>query len=139
MHSHELNSFLGLELPESLREFTNASKGIRPLVTSNHIQRHALLTKAFVIYTLRSYFYGHGIASYFYPLIRYTGASSRSKMLHFAILCSFGSMDTAQPQQQQTYEQFLKSKSFEVDGNKIVPKPLAQIETDDVGSTNPTF
>lgn len=137
IHTLVLREFLKLELPASIRDFNNSARKVIE-VKAQKIQRHTLLTKSFVFHALRTYFQGHGVTSYFYPLIRYTGASVSSPMLHFVILCSFDSEETAYPGESQRCYNFLRSKSYEVKGNSIIKSPFP-IESMDIDPSNPKF
>lgn len=138
MHTNEIWRFLRRDAAQSIKEFNNLARKYYP-INKKHFQRNTPLTKAFVFHTLRSYFQGHGIKSYFYPLVRYTGASSSSRMLHFAILCSFDPPDVAHPEEIQSAEDFLKSKSYEVQGSSINVSPLGAMETIDIGGNHPNI
>ncbi|HUI30183.1 MAG TPA: hypothetical protein VLX91_08190 [Candidatus Acidoferrales bacterium] len=139
IHTSELNNFMRhRDIPQQIKEFNNAAKRF-PRLSGEHTQQHTLLTKSFVFHTLRTYFKGHSITSYFYPLVRYTGKTKKSSMLHFAILCSFNSDGSALPEEPQSASDFLRSISYKVQRGAIVLSPIAPIENIDTGRNNPNL
>lgn len=52
-------------------------------------KKHTWALKAALHNTLRGYFKGTNVAALYFPLVKYTGASSASPMLHWMIFCQF--------------------------------------------------
>lgn len=115
---------------EKVRNYINCSLKETPMDGNLDLQNNTPILKAFIFTILRDYFKGHNIASFFFPIIKYIGRTSRSKMLHFTILCRMESECLPQPNEFQTAEEFLMQKSLFAKGDSIYEYPLCSMECD---------
>jgi len=94
------------------------------------MQRSTLHLKAFVFSVLRAYCHGHNISSLFLPPVKYVGRSTRSRMLHFAVLCRFGNVENALPVEVQDDDGFLRKACVHAQDDHFKVEPCSAQEPD---------
>lgn len=112
---------------------------IDPVEGRTVLIRHPSL-KAFVFVTLKKYFDGENIRSFFMPPVHYVGSSKSSPMVLFAILGTYDGLHQSTPLSLQTTTDYMTEQCFELSEDAtLVPVKKCDIESHSVTTPDATL
>lgn len=118
-HTHQMNTFAeDRDMPEETAAYLKQLP--RPkLLADGRMHQSVPHLKAFVCHTLRTYTRAHNVSTFFLPAVKYIGRTPSSPMLHFLVLCRFGSEEDALPPDHQSPGRFLCEVSYRATDDRI--------------------
>jgi len=94
----KLRSFLSENLFSETQNYVEVCSNQNPLPMTGSVQgTHTWALKAFLHNILRQYLPNPNISAVFFPVVKYTGKTERSPMLHCMILCRFNDLQAPSP------------------------------------------
>lgn len=98
INANRLSEFLGENLYAETDRYRLACESLVPIPSTGHLRgTHTWGLKAFIHNALRSYFTTPHISALFFPLVKYTGRTKLSPMLHWLVFCRFANPERPSP------------------------------------------
>lgn len=127
-HAKEMRNFIHeADKPQSVTHFL--SRLPQPVQMRGVMQHSTPHLKAFVFATLRDYFRGFNVSSYFLPPVKYIGRTANSPMLHFTVLCKFSPENTRVPRETQKANDFLSRSCYRATDDTLLVEPCCEFES----------
>jgi hypothetical protein len=98
MKTDQLSSFLSDNPYYDTQRYVEVCCGLKPLPPTPYVQgTHTWAMKAFLHDIMRKYLINPNFSALFFPIVKYTGKSLGSPMLHCMILCRFDDIQKPSP------------------------------------------